>query len=60
MADIQSGLKGGLYCDIISGAKVAGHCTGKTVLVDLLGRVKVALSPFDEDPMIAITSESKL
>jgi len=54
------GLAPGLYCDVISGNKENGRCTGKVITVDMLGRVGVFISNTDPDPMIAIHVESKL
>ena len=40
---VQTGLKRGRYCDIISGGKAAGTCTGTTVRVRKSGRATVTL-----------------
>lgn len=47
----------GRYCDVISGNKQNGGCTGKTVTVDATGKVRVSISNWDSDPVIAIHSE---
>lgn len=51
----QTGLPGGNYCDIISGAKLEdGSCGGKTIRVNDDGTVNVNISQTEDDPMIAI------
>jgi alpha-amylase len=57
---LKTGLPSGSYCDIISGNKVNGSCTGKTITVNSDSSVKVSISNSAEDPMIAIHAESKL
>jgi len=54
------GLAPGLYCDVISGNKENGRCTGKVLSVDMMGRVGVFISNNDPDPMVAIHVDSKL
>lgn len=44
----------GQYCDVISGNKENGKCTGKVITVDSAGKVRVAISNYDSDPVIAI------
>ncbi|CAH1795064.1 unnamed protein product [Owenia fusiformis] len=51
---LQTGLPGGVYCDIISGDDVLGACTGKTITVNANGFAQVTISSGDSDPMIAI------
>lgn len=57
---LQTGMAGGAYCDIISGNKINGSCTGKTINVNSDGTVKIYIKYFDEDPVIAFHAESKL
>ena len=57
---LQTGLSAGNYCDIISGNKVNGSCTGKTINVGGDGRASFVIGGSDEDPMVAIHAESKL
>jgi alpha-amylase len=40
---VQTGLREGTYCDIISGGKVAGRCTGTSVAVKANGRATVRI-----------------
>jgi alpha-amylase len=56
----QTGLPGGAYCDVISGNKINGSCTGKTITVGSNGEVKISIGYFLEDPVVAIHAESKL
>jgi len=58
--NLQTGLSGGSYCDVISGNKINGSCSGKTINVNSDGTTKIYIKFFDEDPVIAIHSESKL
>ena len=58
--NLQTGLSGGSYCDIISGSKVNNQCTGKTINVNADGTTKIYIKYFDEDPVVAIHAESKL
>ena len=55
----QTGLPAGKYCDIISGNKVNGQCTGKTIEVFNGGTANLSIKN-DEDPVVAIHIESKL
>ena len=57
---LKTGLPGGAYCDVISGNKVNGKCTGKVVNVNSDGTAKITIKYFEEDPVIAIHAESKL
>lgn len=50
----------GTYCDIISGAKVNGACTGDQIVVDMNGKAEIAI-PFEREvPLIAFHVDSKL
>lgn len=57
--NIRSGMADGSYCDIISGSKTNGRCTGKTVTVSG-GNVNVQLGQSEDDAVLAIHAESKL
>jgi len=57
---LQTGLSAGNYCDVISGNKVNGSCSGKTINVGGDGRARFAIGGSDEDPMVAIHADSKL
>uniref|UniRef100_A0A673KDS1 alpha-amylase n=1 Tax=Sinocyclocheilus rhinocerous TaxID=307959 RepID=A0A673KDS1_9TELE len=57
---LNTGLPKGTYCDVISGDKSGGSCTGKEVSVDADGRATFSISNTDEDPFIAIHADSKL
>ncbi|XP_041947932.1 alpha-amylase-like [Alosa sapidissima] len=57
---LNTGLPGGTYCDVISGQKDGGRCTGKQVNVGGDGRAHFRISNMDEDPFVAIHAESKL
>ncbi|XP_012886868.1 PREDICTED: pancreatic alpha-amylase-like [Dipodomys ordii] len=57
---LQTGLPAGTYCDVISGDKVDGGCTGIRISVGNDGRAHFSISNSAEDPFIAIHAESKL
>uniref|UniRef100_A0A671S0V8 Alpha-amylase n=1 Tax=Sinocyclocheilus anshuiensis TaxID=1608454 RepID=A0A671S0V8_9TELE len=57
---LNTGLPGGTYCDVISGQKESGRCTGKEVVVGGDGRASFRISNQEEDPFIAIHTDSKL
>ncbi|MEJ1278042.1 hypothetical protein NN561_008961 [Cricetulus griseus] len=57
---LQTGLPAGTYCDVISGDKVDGNCTGIKVNVGNDGNAHFSISNSAEDPFIAIHAESKL
>ena len=57
---LQTGLPGGTYCDINSGNKVNGACTGRQVNVNSDGTAQIAIKYYEEDPIIAIHEQSKL
>ena len=57
---LQTGLAGGAYCDVISGNKNNGSCSGKTINVNSDGTAKFTIGGSDEDPMVAIHADSKL
>uniref|UniRef100_A0A8C5VJ61 Alpha-amylase n=1 Tax=Microcebus murinus TaxID=30608 RepID=A0A8C5VJ61_MICMU len=57
---LQTGLPAGTYCDIISGDKIDGNCTGINIYVSNDGKANFSISNSAEDPFIAIHVESKL
>uniref|UniRef100_A0A671RYL4 Alpha-amylase n=2 Tax=Sinocyclocheilus anshuiensis TaxID=1608454 RepID=A0A671RYL4_9TELE len=57
---LNTGLPMGTYCDVISGDKIGGTCTGKQVSVGSDGRATFSISNTIEDPFIAIHANSKL
>ncbi|KAM9688354.1 alpha-amylase 2B-like isoform 2-T2 [Trichechus inunguis] len=57
---LQTGLPAGTYCDVISGDKIDGNCTGIKIYVSSDGKANFSISNFAEDPFIAIHAESKL
>nr|XP_045726894.1 alpha-amylase 1B [Mirounga angustirostris] len=57
---LQTGLPAGTYCDVISGDKINGHCTGIQISVSGDGNAHFSISNSAEDPFIAIHAESKL
>ncbi|XP_008853394.1 pancreatic alpha-amylase-like [Nannospalax galili] len=59
-AKLQTGLPAGTYCDVISGDKSNGSCTGIEVQVSGDGTAQFSISNSAEDPFIAIHAESKL
>lgn len=57
---LQTGLPAGTYCDVISGDKIDGNCTGIKIYVSGDGNAHFSISNSAEDPFIAIHAESKL
>ncbi|XP_066284507.1 alpha-amylase 1-like [Branchiostoma lanceolatum] len=57
---LQTGMPSGDYCDVISGDKHSGHCTGATITVGGDGRAHFHISNHADDGVIAIHQESKL
>nr|AGJ52072.1 alpha-amylase KME1 [Reticulitermes speratus] len=57
---LQLRLPPGNYCDIISGSKIGGNCTGKTVNVASDGTAYIQILHNEEDGVLAIHAESKL
>ena len=57
---LQTGLPAGTYCDVISGDKIDGNCTGIKVYVSGDGNAQFSIGNTAEDPFIAIHVESKL
>jgi hypothetical protein len=50
----QTCLSAGTYCDVISGSKLNGACTGKTVTVGSGGTANIVIMHNEEDGVLAI------
>ncbi|XP_076834577.1 amyAc_bac_euk_AmyA and Aamy_C domain-containing protein [Brachyhypopomus gauderio] len=57
---LNTGLPAGIYCDVISGDKLNGQCSGKQLKVGGDRRAQFHISNTDEDPFIAVHIDSKL
>ncbi|KAK8733790.1 hypothetical protein OTU49_006479 [Cherax quadricarinatus] len=57
---LQTCLTAGTYCDVISGAKNGGSCTGKTVTVNGDGTAYIEITTSEDDGVLAIHVDSKL
>lgn len=57
--NIPTSLPSGIYCDIITGEKAGGICTGKTIKITK-GSASITLPQSDENGVIAIHLQSKL
>jgi alpha-amylase len=53
----QTPLSAGNYCDVISGSKSNGVCTGKTVTVGSDGTANIVILRDEEDGVLAIHTE---
>ena len=53
----QTCLPAGTYCDVISGSKSNGVCTGKTVIVGSDGTANIVILHEEEDGVLAIHVE---
>lgn len=59
-AVLQTCVPLGVYCDIMSGDKIDGRCTGDQITVDENGKAEISI-PFVKDvPIVAFHVESKL
>jgi alpha-amylase len=59
-SNLQTCLPAGTYCDIITGNKVNGVCTGDQIIVDENGKSEIVI-PFEREiPVIAVHVGSKL
>jgi len=54
---LQTCLPAGTYCDVISGSKSNGVCTGKTVNVGSDGTADIVILHDEEDGVLAIHAE---
>lgn len=50
----------GIYCDVISGEMVNGRCTGKTVVVGLLGKAYIRILAREQNGVLAIHTGAKI
>lgn len=50
----QTCLPAGTYCDVISGAKDGGSCTGKSVTVGGDGKAYIEITTMEDDGVLAI------
>ncbi|XP_023318608.1 alpha-amylase 1-like [Trichogramma pretiosum] len=57
---LQTGMAMGEYCDIISGKKVRGNCSGKRVKVEADGTAYIEIFKDESNGVLAIHAESKL
>jgi alpha-amylase len=53
----QTRLPAGTYCDVISGSKSNGVCTGKTVNVGSDGKADIVIIHDEEDGVLAIHAD---
>jgi len=53
----QTCLPAGTYCDVISGSKSNGVCTGKTVIVGSDRKADIVILHDEEDGVLAIHAE---
>jgi hypothetical protein len=54
LTSFQTCLPPGTYCDIISGSKSGGNCTGKSVTVDDAGTAYIEILHNESDGVLAI------
>lgn len=57
---LQTCLSAGTYCDVISGSKDNGKCTGKTVQVGSDGKANIYIGAGEDDGVLAIHKDAKL
>lgn len=57
---LQTGLPAGVYCDIVSGKKKDGKCSGKSISVAENGMANIYLPGNEEDGFIATHTDEKL
>nr|AAA03322.1 alpha-amylase [Aedes atropalpus] len=57
---LQTCLPAGTYCDVISGSKEGGSCTGATVQVGGDGRANIQIPAHGDDGVLAIHINAKL
>lgn len=55
--NLQTGLPEGTYCDVISGNKEEGRCTGRSIQVNSSGYAQILVNNTWDDPMVAIHIE---
>lgn len=59
-SNLQTCVPEGTYCDIITGDKVNGACTGDQIVVDTNGKADISISYESETPIVAFHVDSKL
>ncbi|XP_014271054.1 alpha-amylase 4N [Halyomorpha halys] len=59
-ADLQTCLSPGDYCDVVSGLKKDGKCTGTTITVQQGGQARIKIPSNADDGFVAIHAQSKL
>ena len=59
-AVLQTCVPQGVYCDIITGKKVDGKCSGDQIVVDENGKAEIAIPYKNEVPIVAFHVDSKL
>ncbi|KAG7153988.1 Alpha-amylase-related protein-like [Homarus americanus] len=57
---LQTCLSAGTYCDVISGSKEGGSCTGKTVTVNGDGTAYIEITTMEEDGVLAIHAKVRI
>lgn len=57
---LQTCLSEGYYCDVISGSKINGSCTGKSIKVEADGKAFIEIGAQEFDGVLAIHRGSKL
>jgi alpha-amylase len=57
---LQTCVPEGTYCDIMTGEKVNGACTGDQIVVDANGKAEISIPYEKEVPMVAYHVDSKL
>jgi alpha-amylase len=57
---LRTGLPPGLYCDIITGNKINGKCSGRIITVNSDTTATIYINNSAEDPLVAFHIESKL
>jgi alpha-amylase len=56
-ATIQTGLAPGVYCDVVSGARVRSSCTGETITVNSNGMAAIHVSATGDFGAVAIHAQ---
>jgi alpha-amylase len=58
--NLKTSLPSGTYCDVNSGNKINGSCTGRVINVKEDGSASIKIEGNEENPVIAIHIESRL
>lgn len=56
----QTCLPAGTYCDVISGSKEGGSCTGKSVTVGGDGKAYIEITTMEDDGVLAIHANVRI